>query len=181
MWTITGLYPYEMEVNKPKDAEWACLGPKHKPSSADGDSLFGSQPQDDKERTQTESVRVLITRQERQMQNESVGIAITRQQESQMKTVCLGPNQKDNKEHMCRLTLFVYQSQDKTVTPSDTANRLKNFEMQQNLRYERWKWQQQTGRTLELPRLPSPMCKGWKKGRKEATATEDFEFHISYL
>lgn len=100
-------------------------------------SLFGSQLQDDKERTQTEFVRVLITRQERQMQNESVGIAITRQQESQMKTVCLGPNQKDNKEHMCRLTLFGYQSQDKTVTPSDTANRLKNFEMQQNLRYER--------------------------------------------
>jgi hypothetical protein len=66
-WTITGLYPYEMEVNKPKDVEWTCLGPSHKPSSADGDSLFGSQSQNDKEHMQTESVRVLITKQERQM------------------------------------------------------------------------------------------------------------------
>ena len=110
MSTITGLYPYEMEVNKPKDAEWVCLCRSHKPSSADGDSLFGSQS-------------------------------------------------KENKEHTCILTLFASQSQDKTVNLSETAQRLKNFEMQQNLRYKRWKWQQQTGRTLELPRLPSRMRK----------------------
>jgi hypothetical protein len=113
MWTITGLYLYEMEVHKPTDADWACLGPSHKPKTADSDSLFEPQSQKNKEHTRTESVRFLITRRERKIQKESVVISITWQQESQMVSL-FGSLSKDSKEHMCRLNLFGCKSQEKT-------------------------------------------------------------------